>query len=263
VHDLIYEFKDTGSKLRQLYRELKAAHIEKVVCPHGHIGAIPEGHLRDLSKLPPEQWSNAWSEVIATAPPKGVTTKHVSNVVQHLLEQSNQGKTATTVEQQEGFSIGDWVKIQRSGTWYGMQGSVNRIEEHEITVQLNEGKWKHLRFYREELLKALPFEQSTSSQNSFYNRGDLLIIDCPTGVDCDYKRFNGCWAIVNGIGELGSIKVQLAGRTMRVKKSDTEPIDNPSVVLKEIAEKVTTLLERKDLDSFDRRFLEMYLKRCT
>jgi len=259
---MLHEFKDTGSKLRQLYRELKAAHIEKVVCPRGHIGEIPEGHLRDLSKLPPEQWFSAWNEVVATAPRKGVTTKHAARVVESLLEKSKQQENSVVAtDLQEDFAIGDWVEVRQPSTWYGKQGTVTRIEQYEITVQIDDGKWKFLRFYREDLVKVLPFERNATAQKSFYKPGDLLLIDCPKNVDCDYKRYNDCWAVVIGIGELGGIQVQLAGKKANVMSSDTEPIDNPSDELRQVAEKVNKLLALDKLDEFDRETLQLYLRR--
>ncbi len=141
-----------------------------------------------------------------------------------------------------------------------MTGLVTGVERYEITVQLNETSWQSLRFKREELVKTLPFGQSPVEKDTFYKAGNLLIIDCPANFECEYRRFNGCWAIVNEIGELGSIQVQLGGKKMRVKKSDTEPIDNPPAQLLDVANKVGALLEREDLDIFERRFLKMYLR---
>ena len=250
-----------GQSRSQLYRELKAAKIESVVSPRGDIGTIPEKHLRSLSKLPTEQWSSAWNEVVETAPPKGVTTKHVVSVVENLLKPTLQLDSPVATETEPDFYVGDWVEVRRPGAWYEKQGEVVSVEQYEIAVLLNQKKSKILRFYREELVKVLPLKRSSSE--SFYKQGDLLLIDCPKNVDCDYKHYNGCWAIVVSVGELGGIEVLLGGKTMRVKSSDTDPMDAADAQLREVAQKVNSLLCRDDIDEFDRNFLQQYLKRQT
>lgn len=165
---------------------------------------------------------------------------------------------------QEDFAIGDWVEVRRPGTWHGKQGPVTRIETYEITVQIDNGKWKFLRFYREELVKILPFEQNTTTSRSFYKPDDLLIINCPKRVrakDCDYKKYNGCWAVVNRVGESKHLEVQLAGGKVFVMTSEVDPIDDPPRELKQVAHKVNSLLSLNNLAEIDRHTLNFYLRK--
>ncbi len=87
---------------------------------------------------------------------------------------------------------------------------------------------------------------------------DLAIIDCR--VDCHYKQYKGYWAVIKGTTISGNVEVQVAGRSVVVMQSDLDPIDAPPSDFKDMAEKVNGLLARDDLDSFDKRILEMYLR---
>jgi len=40
-----------------------------------------ERHCRELAKLPAEAQAEAWAEAVETAPPSGITAKHVAEVV--------------------------------------------------------------------------------------------------------------------------------------------------------------------------------------
>lgn len=53
------EFEQTQT---HLYRQLAAAEIEQRISPIGEIGAIPETHLRPLTKLTPMEQPIAWQE---------------------------------------------------------------------------------------------------------------------------------------------------------------------------------------------------------
>ncbi|TVQ41946.1 MAG: hypothetical protein EA365_16270 [Gloeocapsa sp. DLM2.Bin57] len=49
-----------GKSQSQLYRELKAGKVQKIISPMGEISEqIPERQLRELSKLPESQWVEA------------------------------------------------------------------------------------------------------------------------------------------------------------------------------------------------------------
>jgi hypothetical protein len=188
-----------------------------------------------------------------------------------------------TVEQE--FVLGEWVEVltpSGNATWDGLRGSVTRVEQHEITVQLDDGKWKHLRFYRDELVKVpapndelnrmiestyaetRADESAQGSAKSFFRVGDLVLIDCPARAEKEYKQWNGCWGLVKSVGQLGSVEVAIAGETMRFPPSDLEIIDNPSPIFVEVASKVVQLLKRNDLDECERYLLMgFYLRRQT
>lgn len=201
-HCMVGEF---GRSQSQLYRELKAGKIEREISPMGEIGLIPERQLRYIGQIPPERWSSAWSEVIVTAPPTGITTSHVAKTVARIKDELANTKNP-------------------------------------------------------ELKEPAAQEQ----QQSFYKHGDLVLIDCPNGAGPEYRRWNGCWAVVGGLGHSGSsVEVVIAGKKVCFMKSDLNPIDSPAPVLKEIAEKVNRLFNREDLDELDKQFLDFYVRRLT
>ena len=175
------------------------------------------------------------------------------------------------------FVLGEWVEVRtRNGnkSWDGRQGPVMRIESEQVTVKLDEDKWKYLRFYRDELLRVpapkhelshmIEGASTSRSPLSFYKRGDIVVIDCPASAAPEYCRWNGCWGLVNSVGQLGSVEVVVAGETMRFPPSDLEIIDNPSPVFVEVAEKVVCLLKRDDLDACEPYLLMgFYLRQQT
>ncbi len=276
-----------GKSVSQLYRELAAGKIERELSHRcDSIGSIPERHLEPLTKLPPEQWRDTWEEINKTAPESGVTRRHVQSVVSRRLENSRLDESrslqATSTDDQD-FVLGEWVEVRtRNGnaTWDGLRGPVTRVEQYEITVQLDEDKWKHLRFYRDELVKVpAPNDElnhmiesacaeaegrvasAQDSATSFYKRGDLVLIDCPTSAEKEYRQWNGCWGLVKSVGRSGSVEVVIGANTVRFKASDLDMIDNPMPILKEIAEHLNQLLSRDDLDELDRQTLTFYHRR--
>lgn len=199
-----------------------------------------------------------------------------------LNESEESALPQPTVDQE--FVLGEWVEVRThngNATWDGLRGAVTRVEKYEITVQLDEEKWRHLRFYRNELVKVpAPNEElnqmieSTYAQapartiaptprESFYKRGDFVLIDCPKSAGQEYRQWNGCWGIVKSVGRLGSVELVVADKTMRFSPSDLEMLDNPTPIFVEVAERVVRLLKRDDLDEFERQFLTLYLRRQT
>ena len=220
-----------GRSQSQLYRELKAGKIEREISPMGEIGLIPERQLRYIGQIPPERWSSAWSEVIATAPLKGVTTSHVAKTVARIkselipAQKLKPADNRNVTNADQDFVLGEWVEVRtRNGNaaWDRLLGPVTRVEQHEITVQLDDVLWKHSRFYRDELVKVPPpneelnhmIESSIASAppKSFYSKGDIVVIDCPASAGQEYRRWNGYWGLITNIGRSGSVEVVVAGR---------------------------------------------------
>jgi hypothetical protein len=83
------EFKQAE---RYIFYQFKAAQIEQNVtdCTNVQLGAIPEGQLRPLSKLEPEQQRTAWQKAVETAPDGKVTAAHVSKVVKEIIGEPHQ-----------------------------------------------------------------------------------------------------------------------------------------------------------------------------
>ncbi len=182
--------------------------------------------------------------------------KQVNSSMPTLLPDKILSTDIASPTAEQNFVLGEWVEVRTCNgnkTWDGLIGPVTRVEQHEITVQLDEGKWKHLRFYRDELVKV--------PAKSFYKSDNLVLIDCPASAEIEYRQWNGCWGLVKSVGQLGSVEVVVAGETMRFKPSDLDILDNPSPLFVSVAEQVVRLLKRDDLDEFERQLLTLYLRR--
>ncbi len=87
-----------------------------------------------------------------------------------LNESEESALPQPTVDQE--FVLGEWVEVRThngNATWDGLRGAVTRVEKYEITVQLDEEKWRHLRFYRNELVKVpAPNEELNQMIESTY-----------------------------------------------------------------------------------------------
>ncbi len=77
------EFKPLlNLSISQTYRRLNTARVRQQASRFcDNIEDIPDAQLEALSKLPSEQWQEAWTEIVATAPGGKVTGKHVKSVV--------------------------------------------------------------------------------------------------------------------------------------------------------------------------------------
>lgn len=82
------EFKQAE---RYIFYQFKAGQIEqnlndsaKSNCTIVQLGSIPEGQLRPLARLEPDQQREAWQKAVDTAPGGKVTAAHVANVVKEV-----------------------------------------------------------------------------------------------------------------------------------------------------------------------------------
>lgn len=63
------------------YRMIDAAVVVENLSPIGDIVPVNESQARPLASLPPEQQREVWQEAVKTAPPSGITAKHVQETV--------------------------------------------------------------------------------------------------------------------------------------------------------------------------------------
>ena len=253
-HCMLSEFKRSQA---HLYRELTAGKIEKKISPMGEIGIIPERQLREVGKLPPEQWFTAWEQVVKTAPDSVVTSSHVALTVAKIKKLNNAFK-------EQDFVLGERVKVRTrrcSSSWNGMEAVTTKIEEYEITLRLDDDLGQVLRFYRDELIKInAPDSKLNQTKGETIQRGDLVAIAAPLDAEFSQRLCNGCWGTVASIEEL-SIEVVVKGKSVRFMKSDVKPVDNPTPILVDIARKLDILFNCQDLDELDRQILEFYVGR--
>jgi hypothetical protein len=261
-----------GKSQSQLYRELKAGIVQKIISPMGEISEqIPERQVRELSKLPESQWLEAWSEAISTAPSSGLTVSHLKKTVNKFQQQNNLERK---------FQLGDWVEIQSStkNGFDGKRGAVSLIDEYQIGVILDlEGnKPRIIRFYPNELIKINtdydeinqelwngeylePNNQVKSSNHPQFQPGDLVWIACPKNADIEQRLLNRHWGIVKK-ADL-TVTVQVKGQTMNYLKSDIKKVKQNSDTLRVIAEKVNKLYQCQDLDELEEELLGFFTTR--
>ena len=104
----------------QTYRRFNAARVRQEVshlCDN--IDSIPGNQLEVLSKLPSDQWQDAWTEIVATAPNEKVTNKYVKSIVARRLQAASNEKLDTHSSQpfaqtspSYNYEVGQLVVIQ-------------------------------------------------------------------------------------------------------------------------------------------------------
>jgi hypothetical protein len=164
---------------------------------------------------------------------------------------------------EQELCLGDWVKIRtRNGNvdWDGKRGAISKIEQNEITVQLDSQKQECLSFYRDELLRIpSPNEEINQQIGETFQCGDIVMIHCPRDAEIEQRLYNGCWGVVTEVRI--SLEVICKGQRVQFLKSDVSLIDNPSSVLRDVAGKINALFGSDDLDDLDRHILEFYVRR--
>jgi hypothetical protein len=93
-----------------------------------------------------------------------------------------------------------------------------------------------------------------------YHVGDIVLVKCDRAITEPYSKYNGCWAVVSEVLAYGC-SVQLMGREWNIHWNDLKAIDITDATLKQIANRVFTLLVRDDLDEMERDILERYHQR--
>lgn len=258
------EFQDAQVSVNYLYRELKAAKIEKVLLPIGKsVGSIPESQLRPIAKLPVEQWSSAWSEVLATAPEKKVTAKHVESTVKRLSHKQQQ-PTMEVTEVVDLFDVGDWVEVRSDfgSKFWGQQGEVRGADTRKVVVRLYNGHVETFPPAHLEKVERVAAEDLTPRPSGFFQKGELVMIAVPASADASDRTHNGKWGIIRCKTENGW-EVKVAGQKKIYKTEDLEPIEGVSDTFLGATYKIQKLLAYPELDDLDREILNLYLRRST
>lgn len=263
-----------------LYRELKAGRIEKVVTHGLPLGQIPERQLREIGKLQESRWQEAWEEALNSAPQKGMTAKHVKEVVARLKaserKETREESPAIEVEAKKvnncslptgntttDFELGNWVEVQRDGAWYGLRGAISRIEKFEITIHVDDGSNRCLRFYPEELVKAAPPNKDVNLEvitHPSYSVGDVVWIDTRWDAPSELKAHNGCWGVVTTIGASGgTFEVNVRGKKIWYMSGDMQGTKDLGEALRDVCERVAMLYNREDLDRSEKAVLETFV----
>jgi ribosomal protein L21E len=91
-----------------------------------------------------------------------------------------------------------------------------------------------------------------------YQAGDLVRIDIDraASIDAATQKYKGLWGIVQEIGELGSVKVDVGCATLQLLPFDLKPIDNPSPQLRDVALRLLRL-RKLSLDEIEEKMLDV------
>jgi len=126
-----------------------------------------------------------------------------------------------------GFSVGDWVEVNKNvydKTYIGRKGRVEQIlaAENQISVSFEDSPDK-LRFDPCELsllVKAAPQNPTRA--------GDIVFvrIERQEAASPQERMWNGCWGKVTQIGEMGSLKVDVGKEALQLFPRDVKPIDS-------------------------------------
>jgi len=81
------------------HRMIDAAVVVENLLPIGNIVPANEAQARPLTTLPPDQQREVWREAVETAPPSGVTAKHVQQTVKRVKERTTTPKAPVPAPQ--------------------------------------------------------------------------------------------------------------------------------------------------------------------
>jgi hypothetical protein len=76
------------------YQLMEASAVVENVSATADIVPVNEAQARPLATLPPEQQAEVWQEAVRTAPPSGITAKHVQTTVKKVRERSSGSKVS-------------------------------------------------------------------------------------------------------------------------------------------------------------------------
>jgi hypothetical protein len=183
--------------------------------------------------------------------------------VAHVARTVAKIKKSLGAHAEEELCLGDWVEIRtRNGNfqWDGKRGAIASIQQHEITVLLDDEKQEYLMFHRDELARIpSPNEEINQQIGETFQCGDIVMIQCPRDAEIEQRLYNGCWGVVTEVRI--SLEVVSKGQRVWFLKSDVSLVDNPSSVLRDVAAKINALFSSENLDDLDRHILDFYVRR--
>ncbi len=104
-------------------------------------------------------------------------------------------------------------------------------------------------------------EQPLQTSPSSYEIGQLVAIHCEDSAASDRcRRYSGCWAVVQHVYET-AVVVAVGGEVVRYLPSDLQPVENPSPVLREVCDRVTSLWQVKNKPPLLQHLLETFYQK--
>lgn len=208
-----------------------------------------------LAKKTPQE-RQAISELLVNGKAKSI--KEAVKMLKKNNHAENHPPSQATLE---GFNAGDWVLVDdnaQNTAHIGHKGQVEQIfpVEQQISVRFGDSPDKE-RFHPSELtliVKAPP-------PNPF-RVGEIAFIDidaCEAALDQE-KRWNGYWAKVTHIGEVGSLSVDVGSISLQLFPRDLKQIDAQGTEFRSVVERVLRL-RRLELDEVEERMLDVFQRR--
>ena len=183
-----------------------------------------------------------------------------------VLELIAKGKAKTTKQAEklldrthssgfERFGVGVVVEVNsRANPHHGERGQVDLLLSGEQQVSVILENIAHSVCFDPQELKAI----TKAPPPCPYQAGDLVIIDIDraASIDAATQKYKGLWGIVQEIGELGSVKVDVGCVTLQLLPFDLKPIDNPSPQLRDVALRLLRL-RKLELDEIEEKMLDV------
>ena len=265
MHQMIQaDLKDHLNKsVSQIYRKLTDAKIRRElsqICEK--VEVIPAYKLEPLSKLPPEQWQTTWQEVISTAPDRGVTREHIQAIVS--LRRQGQKQVADFQEPSLKPVLlrpGDWVEVhslQGNKDWDGLRGPVVEPEDNDgrVGVDLSgasgQSEWMCIQFSLQELIK-VPAPPP-------YKVGEIVMIQCDGDATQEQRKHSGCWGIVSSVLD-SKVILAVGGELVQYSLKNIDLVENPSLTLRDVCDRVTRLWSVPNLPSSVQLLLSKFYQR--
>jgi len=180
----------------------------------------------------------------------------------HAADSSNTNCSDPSQPRVAGFSIGDWVEINKNAAYnkdyIGQRGQIEQVlaAEQQISVSI-EGVNDKVRFEPHELsllVRAAP-------QNPIQMEDIVFIrIDRQEAASQQQMKWNGYWGKVAQIGEMGSLSVDVGSESFQLFPHDVKLVDSPSSELRQVAERVLRL-RRLELDEVEEKILDVFQRR--
>jgi hypothetical protein len=99
------------------YQLIDAAQARDVVSTIVDIVPVNEAQARPLTSLPPEQQREVWREVVKTAPPSGITAKHVQAIVNRAKGKTTSPRASKPTPQEPEPRRPARHKVQEGLAW--------------------------------------------------------------------------------------------------------------------------------------------------
>lgn len=223
----------------QFYRRFSAAKVRLGVSQiWSNVDAVPDSQLNEFRKLPCEQWGDALEEMKSKAPNGKLTAKHVKEIVTRRLQRQE------SADEQRSLHEANTVENLNDDD----DSSENYQPPGNIMEQTNEENFNN----------DSNFPSSLSS--SAYEVTNIVTIQCGNNANPEQQQYSGCWGIIQRLYEQSAF-ISVGGEVVEYLFTDINKVENPSPVLIEVCDRITTLWQVPNLPASVRHLLATFYQR--